>query len=134
MAPSTRNTQRDPPAVARDTEMNENPSQLCLPPTQPTVTEITAAHNALQPATHLEPTRQALTDPNFDLAAYIEAIPSTVVIENVQFSVQNTATFTDSHLLAEIQANAGATDAKFNQLLQLVSTQFTAGNNMIEAF
>jgi hypothetical protein len=48
--------------------------------------------------------------------------------------VHNTATFTDNHLLAEIQANAGANDAKFNQLLQMVSTQFTTGNQLIEAF
>ena len=57
MAPNTRLTLRDPPAPTSDTEMDENPSQLSLPPTQPTVVEITHENRALQPATHLEPTR-----------------------------------------------------------------------------
>jgi hypothetical protein len=87
--------------------------------------EIPANTVAIRPATHPETTRQDLTDPNTDLAAYIDAIPKAIHVDNVEFTVHNTVAFTDQNLLAEIHANRDANDAKFNHLVQLVSNQFT---------
>ena len=122
MAPSTRNTPRDTPVPHFDTEMEENPSQLTLLPTQPTVREITHPTRAVKPANHPEPTLQQIVNPQSDLAAYIEAIPSTIHVENVEFSIHHTTTFNHDTHLAEIQTQFGVADAKFNQLIQMVST------------
>ena len=43
--------------------------------------------------THTGPTHQAISQPLTDLAAFIEAIPAAITIENVEFSVHQTNTF-----------------------------------------
>ena len=122
MAPTTRNTPRDPPVPQFDTEMEESPSQLTLPPTQPAVVEISHQTRAIQPANHPEPTLQPIVNPHSDLPAYIEAIPSTIHVEILEFSVHHTTTFNHDTHLAKIQAQFGVADAKFNQLIQMAST------------
>ena len=56
MVANTRSTPRDPPAPHNDTDMEGGPTQLSLPPTQPTVVEIPAETLAIQPVAHMEPT------------------------------------------------------------------------------
>jgi hypothetical protein len=85
--------------------MEEGPTQLSLPPTQPTVVEITTNTVAIKPAHHPEPTLQAISNPPLsDLTAFIEAIPSAINIENVEFSIHHTNTFNHDSNLADIQA------------------------------
>jgi hypothetical protein len=82
----------------------------------------------------MEPTHQALSHPLADLAAYIDAIPSAITIENVEFSVHQTTIFNQEMHMAEIQAQFGVNDAKYNQLLQVVGQYFTEGTQQLSGF
>ena len=70
---------------------------------------------AIQPATHPEPTHQQIS-PHSDLASLLADIPSTVHIENLQFSVSQQTVLQSGVDVAALQAYVHQANSMITEL------------------
>ncbi len=78
---------------------------------------------AIQPVTHHEPTHQQIS-PRSNLAALLADIPSTVHIENLQFSLSQNTVLHNGVNVAAVQEYVQQTNGVIAQLHEMMHAQF----------